>query len=272
MSKRSKVRPVTRETREEYLKSETNYFGAIGGGHAQDRGASATDVAHADQHLPSRELQFKMEERLEKGFNKASRSGAFSKASTGFAIRPSGGKFASDFVDEMTPGKYKQQEERPVPREQTRAVDAPKAEVVLTDFCLDCMTPIDPNNAGELVCGMTMVCNEDPIKHFCMGVRWQDAVLFVVHKKCFEAAKKMGKNNIRLALVKGGSLTDEKDVAIAMKYNLPINLHDGQEITVGQWELTLRKERMELQLEDYLIHSDKSSMIYRRNREAAEQK
>lgn len=264
MSKRQKVPIVTEERRHDYIESEIKYFRNIEG--PKQRGPSAADIAEADKHLPSREMQYKMEQRLEKGFTKSSRSGAFSKASTGFAIRPNGMKFSSDFINEMTPGKYQPQEQRPVLREQTRQVDTPLADVVITDTCMDCFAPTDTNDAPNLIMGQMIMVQYNPILHYSMGVHFGSIVLFVEHKKCHEAAMKLGENATPIVLVKGGELTDPRDVEIAMKYGFPVHFHTGTEVTMGQWEMCLRKARMEKQLEDYLLHADKSSQIYRRNR------
>lgn len=262
------------ESREEYLNSEKEYFGNIGDNSYKPKGAgsiSASDAAIADRHLPSMEEQFKLEQYYENGYSKTARSGAFSKAGAGPGIFPNGLKSAMTFIDkECTPGVHKPAEARPVLKEQTRKVDVPPAAVTVTHMCIDCLKPVDENDAGNIVPSLFIIADKDYERHQRMNVSFGDICLFVEHVACMKAAEQMGANKKRLVLIQEGKLTDTKDVAIALKYNLPLRLHDGRELTMGQFELAKRKERINDQFIDFLTHVSKDSSIYRKNREKQE--
>ncbi len=104
------------ESREEYQQDAEKYFQGLEG--PKGRGVSADDTAVANRHLPS-EARHKELERLTKGFSKTSRSGAFTNNANAVpAIFPSGLKQASDFIDEMSSGKYKEPEVVKPPSQQ----------------------------------------------------------------------------------------------------------------------------------------------------------
>lgn len=262
--KRTKVRRVLSETKEEYAAAEASYFRGMGD--AKRPGLSAADAAIADKHLPTKQKEQELLDWWEKGLTKSSRSGAFSKASTGFAIRPSGGRFASDFVDKCTPGHFKQPESRPVPKEQTRKVDVPPAAVTITHLCIDCLGLVNENDASTIVPSLFIMTSQDFTKLFSMGVQFGDIVLAVEHVTCLKEAQKMGQDRVPLALVRGGNITDPKDLALAAKHGFIERMHDGHEVTLGQFYLQKRKDRLEEQLHDVLICMDKASEAYRKNR------
>lgn len=267
-SKREKVRASTSETRQEYAAEEAKYFGAMGD--AKRPGLSAADAAVADRHLPSKEAEHKMLERWEKGLTKSSRSGAFSKPGSGPAIFPNSLKFASKFIDECTPGQYKEQKERPVLREQTRRVDAPPSEFTKLDMCIDCLQPIDTNDAPSITPSLFFIRTMDTTKLFSMGLTFAAPVIMAVHTKCEREAQRLGQDATKLVLVHGGSITDPDELARAFKYGQVLRMHDGHELTAGQWHLQKRKDRLEATMVDILICMDKRSECYRRNRVKAE--
>lgn len=234
---------------------------------------AADDPRVIDPHLPSREAQYKMEQYYEKGYTKTSRSGAFTnKPNASAAIFPNGLRFASDFIDEeCTPGVYQPQQERPVIKEQTRHVDTPRSTATI-DVCMDCLKPVDLSKASEIICGLTIplpikLGQPDFEKLSAMGLEPGDIVNYFVHMTCHKAAEKLGLDATPLVLVKHGQLTNEDDVRVANKHGFALQLHNGSETTLGQWEMLKRTERMKEQLEDYLINCDKDSYIYRSNRE-----
>jgi hypothetical protein len=263
MSNRQKFQS---ETLQEYKSEERRIFGLHGDSKLRKPFVSAADAAIADRHLPSKEQEYRMLERWEKGLTKASRSGAFSKASTGFAIRPSGLKFASEFVDSCTPGQYKPQQERPVPREQTRKVDVPPAAVTLTHLCIDCLDPVDQNDASSIIPCMFIIRSMNQSQLFAMGVTFGDIVLAVEHVKCAKEAQRMGRDRAQLILVREGEVTPPEEMALAAKHGFIERMHTGHEVTVGQWYLAKRADRLEGQLYDVLICLDKTSEFYRKNR------
>jgi hypothetical protein len=253
------------ETKEHYEADAAKYWKNIES--AKHSGVSADDLAVADGHLPSPRLRAAHADRLAKGFDKTSRSGARVDSSNAVpAIFPGGLKSASDFIDEMTPGKYKPQEEMKPPKEQKRPTGFfPKPAVVL-DRCLDCMEPMGSHQ--QYVLGMTVVLEEDSQKLFAMGVKHGDLIVYNICCPCFDKAKELTRDNTPLVLVFGGALTDENDIRIAQKYNFPVNLHSGSEKTRGQWNMIKRAERVMDQLWDYLMQENlkPNSPIFR-NRE-----
>jgi hypothetical protein len=259
------------ETKEEYQRNESEYFRNVGA--PKGAGRSAIDPREVASRLPPQEEKLKLLDRFERGFDKTSRSGAFSKAGAGPAIFPNGRKFAMDFIDEMTPKRAKPEEAKRPITEQTRPVDAPKAAAVIDGICIDCMKPIDLQPGAKIVPWMkfcTAICpvsgQPDFLKLFSMGIKFGDPVLGFEHFDCWDKAQKEGRNATPLALVQGGSLTSMEDIAIAVKYGFPVNLHDGQERTMGQWNMVKRQARIDKNLEDYMIALDKTSPIYAKNR------
>ena len=257
---------ITSETPEEYKADESKYFRNIEG--AKQKGPSATDRALIDKHLPSEEKKHQILERYEKGFNKTSRSGAFSKPNAGPAIFPNSLKFASEFIDENTPKGWKPAEPLPVPTEQTRqpAYKVPRAEAVITDICIDCLEPVDIRAGAKYHLSFAVMAENQPMKLQAMGLEYGALVICVEHEKCAQKARTMGQASTPLVLVKGGSLTSEEDIRVAQKYNFPIHLHNGSEATLGQWNLIKRQARIEEQIQDYLIKADKHGDVYTKNR------
>lgn len=272
--------PSKSETSDEYKSEQEKYFKKIQDTSYKRRSEiiSADSAAVADTHLPSREAQWNLENYYEKGYSKTSRSGAFTdKPNASASIRPNGLKFASDFVEkECRPGKYKPQQPGKVPTEQTKAVDAPKSACTIVDVCMDCLKPADSNHGETLILGLTMAMHmradghPDVDKLTAMGVEWGDPVNYVIHKQCHEDAVRLGQNATKLILVKDGSITEERDLFIALKYGFQANLHSGTEATLGQYEMAKRQKRVAANLDDYMIHLDKDSLCYRVNREKEE--
>jgi hypothetical protein len=266
--KRERVRPLTSESKAEYLAEEKRFFGATGD--VAGRGLSASDAVVADRHLPSKQQEQKMLDRWEWGLTKASRSGAFSKPGSGPAIFPGGLKKTMDFIDECTPGQYKEQQERPVPKEQTRKVDVPPAAVTLTHMCVDCLGPVDQNDAANIVPAIFFMTTQNTTKLFSMGVSFGDIVLAVCHLKCSKEAQTQAKGQTGLILVREGEISDPDEMAKAAAYGRIHRMHSGHELTMGQWYLQKRKDRLQQQIEDILICMDKTSEAYRKNRKDIE--
>jgi hypothetical protein len=257
------------ETKEEYLEDAEKYFGKLQG--PATAGPSIDDPATIDRILPSKEVEFKMAERFKMGFGKSSRSGAFSKPNAGPAIFPNSLKFASDFIDEMTPGKY-EKPQKPftgtTPTEQTgvRHDNLPKPAAIITEICMDCMKPIDYNAQtfmmdGEEIKGLNVVVNFGFITQTnthmlqAMGMKFGDPFCSVFHATCVNDVKKF--RNYQQPLVRGGSLLSDKDRDAIMRWKHIFQLHDGQEITTGQWMQIQRLERIAVQTQDYLIEQRK---------------
>lgn len=262
--KRQRVFAATSETREEYQKEEQKYFGARGD--AVRPGLSAADAAIADQHLPSKQQEQKMLDYWEMNLTKASRSGAFSKPGSGPLILPNG-RQALDFIDKhATPGQYKPQQERPVPKEATKKSDVPPAEVTITHLCIDCLKPVDEQDAANIIPSIFFILTDDTAKLFAMGVTFGAIVLAVEHLTCAKTAQELGKNGLQIILVRDGDISDPDDMAKAAQYGRVHRMHTGQELTLGQWYLQKRKTRLEEQLHHVLICMDKTSEAYRKNR------
>jgi hypothetical protein len=203
---------------------------------------------------------------MEKGLTKASRSGAFSKASTGYAIRPNGGKWASEFVDKCSPKGWKPPQQRAVPKEQTRKVDVPPAACTITHLCIDCLGPVDESDAPSIIPSMFIITGDNIAMNFAMGVEQANIVLCVEHVACAKKAQTEQKDRTPLILVRNGNVASAEDIRIAEKYGLPLYPHDGQELTIGQFALHKRRDRLQENLQDVMINLDKKSECYRRNR------
>lgn len=229
------------ESADEYKKETDKYFRNVGT--PKVPGMSADDAAVADRFLPSAEEEHRLLDRYGKGFSKTSRSGSFTdKPNASSAIFPNSLKFASEFIDENTPGKYKPQGEMKPPSEQESPVGwFPGASAVIEDTCLDCLKPVAKE---EYVGGMYPISEQDTHKLASMGVKFSDIVLYVVHKSCWDYAKVMGKDKTPLALVFGGNVMSDKDIMLMQKYGKPMQIHDGQEKTLGQWYLQKRQESL----------------------------
>lgn len=264
MAKRTKIPALTGERRREYLEEEIKYFRGVGD--AKRPGLSAADAALADQHLPSKQKEHQMLDEWEWGLTKSSRSGAFSKPNVGPAIFPGGMKKAMSFIDKCTPGHLEMPKERPVLREQTRRVDAPPSEFTKLDRCIDCMQPIDMNDAPSITPALFFVRTFDQSLLFAMGVTWGAPVILAVHTECERMAQKLGENAARIVLIEGGDITDPDELARAAKYGQILRMHSGRELTAGQWHLQKRKERFEETMVNTLVCADKTSDYYRRNR------
>lgn len=246
------------ETKQEYKQNESEYFKNLSGP-GQGAGLSATDRALIDQHLPSAEQESIILDRFERGFTKSSRSGAFSKPGAGPAIFPNGLDFASKFIDDHTPKREKPKPDAKPLTEQTRRVDVPPPAATIT-MCLDCEKQVDTKE--PFVGFMTIMM--DPTKqdkYTAMGVKFGDIVIGVEHHSCLKRGEELGKNATPLVLAFGGELTSAEDIRIAAKYGFPVNLHNCQERTLGQWQLACRKERMEATLERYLLAADKNDPL-----------
>lgn len=250
-------KPVS-ETPAEYKAEESRYFRNVGA--PKGAGKSATDADLVEKILPPDEHKHQILDRYERGFTKSSRSGAFSKAGSGPAIFPNGLGFASEFIDSMTPKREKPKEEMKPLREQTRAVDVPKAAAVIVNRCIDCMEETGPGD--NVVPAMRFMLSDDEHKHFAMGVKYGDIVLAVEHYKCWNKANNDGQNAVPLVLAVGANLTLEEDIRIANKYGFSTNLHDGHERTLGQWLMLVRQDRLETNIEKILMAADKDDPLF----------
>lgn len=170
------------ESREEYLEDAKKYFGNLKGN--KTGGLSAEEAAIVDSHLPTKEEEQKKLDYYEKGFNKASRSGAFSKPGSGPAIFPNSLDFASKFIDEHTPGKYQKPPDpfhTNTPIEQKKQSDMPKPAAIITDRCMDCMEPIDYNVPNPDVFINLGFMLGDPLRIASTGLKFGDPFLSVQH-------------------------------------------------------------------------------------------
>jgi len=251
---------LKRETKEEYEEDAKRYFRNIGS--TRVNGRSAEDYDQVEASLPSPAKKLAILERYTKGFTKKSRSGAFSESGLSPAIFPSGLKFASDFIDEMTPKGIKQPEQ-PKPKWDKEAKPTgsylPKAAAIITDMCLDCMK--EPTKDNWVIC-MHIITEQDSMKLWAMRMHFGAVVLSAECKNCYDFAQKMGMEATPIALVYG-NLIPEEDIVLAHKYGFPINIHDGIERTMGQLNMLKRKEKLETNLVNYLISLPPDSKVFR---------
>ena len=83
-------------------------------GDAVKRKPSATDAARVAPHLPSAKDEYVRTQLLVDMFDSTSRAGAGGTKAGLVGIRPRGGRSASAFVDDLTPGKVKPREDKPL--------------------------------------------------------------------------------------------------------------------------------------------------------------
>jgi len=262
------LRKALQESKEEYDKSAKEYFGNIEA--PKVSGKSADDSLVYGRHLPGSEQQYRTAERLHKGFSKASRSGAFSKPSTGHAFFPSGMKFAGDFIDEMTPGKYKPKPkafEEAKPLEQTAPNDTPKPAAILVELCMDCMQPIDYNDPKrDFVINLGCITQQDTQLLYAMGLRFGDFFTSMFHASCMEKVKEFRKYTT--PLVMGGGMLSPKDQVLYARYAGEFKIHEGREINLGQWMAIKRLDRTATNTQNYIIEQRKkgNTSIFRDDR------
>jgi hypothetical protein len=277
--KRSKVPAFTSERKDEYAAEEAKYFRNLGD--AKRPGLSAADAAVADRHLPSKEQEHRILEHWETNLTKASRSGAFSKPNVGPAIFPQGIKKTMSFIDSVTPGQYKQQEQRPVLREQTRKVDVPPSEATVLHICLECLEPVDQNDAANMVIAgffaypFNIITQQpDGAKLFAMGIPyWGAPMLGAVHLKCETEARAKMRDKTPIVLIRGSSnLTDPDDLARAARYGMIQQIHDGEEVSMGSFYERKRQEKLGDNFTDILVVMPKDSLCYRKNRLKAQER
>jgi hypothetical protein len=251
---------IKSESKREYEEDAKKYFRNIGA--PKVNGRSAEDYREVEARLPGPAKKQQILERYTKGFSKSSRSGAFSKPNAGPAIFPSGLKFASDFIDEMTPKGIKQPvQPKPDISKEAKPTGGflPKARAVIDDVCLDCLKELTKD---DWVLGVYIVTEQDDLKLFAMHVYNGALVNYAICKKCFDYALEMGKEATPIVLV-SGNLIPEKDREIAAKYGFPVNIHDGQERTMGQLNMIKRIDRLKTNLENYLISLPLDSKVFR---------
>lgn len=256
--------PIKGETKEEYARATDEYFGH--GTTQRNLGVSADDKRTIEQHLPGQATEHAMAERYAKGFGKASRSGAFSKPTTGYAIFPNGLKFASDFIDEHTPGKYKKPENpwgtnTPIEQEE-RQEEAQQRRLafVYVDECIDCGKLIDRTVENpDIVPNFGFIMQTNTHMLHAMGLQFGDPIATAYHFTCSEKVKQFKK--LRMPLVRGGALLDKKDRDMLLKYKNILQIHDGQEVTVGHFKMAQRLERLAINTQDLIIKFRKSGQL-----------
>jgi hypothetical protein len=255
------------ESRQEYEADRDRYYRNVGS--PKTPGISADDLRIADAHLPPLEQRLKHAERLEKGFTKTSRSGAFTdKPNASAAIFPNGLKFASDFVDEHTPKGWKPPAPmKPRPTQEKPTGNAPKPKAIL-DRCPSCMAPVDPK-AYSL--GMIIADDPDSLKLHAQGLTFGDIVLYCLCIPCYEKAKELAEEAYPLVLVEGGELVPEEEVAFAVKYNRPVFVHTGAERTAAQLRMRENAERVCQNIWRYLEQENQKpdSPVFLRHRKGS---
>jgi len=249
------------ETKEHYQEDAAGYFRNVGS--RQISGISADDLAAARPHLPSKEVEAKYADRVERAADKTKRSGArVNNSSNVPAIFFDSLKNHSELIDEFTPGKLQEPEEVKPPDQQIAPTGFfEKAEAVVEGFCLDCQQAPD----SKYVLGVTICTEEDTQKLTAMGIGYGATVLYTICHECFEAAKELARDKTPLVLVFDGGVLPDSEIALARKYNFPVNLHEGVEKSYGQWQLVKRAERLMDTLWNYLIAQNQipSSKVFR---------
>lgn len=286
------------ETKEEYEKDTEKYFGHREG--PKILGPSADDASSYSQHLPGKKQEHDLAQRYATGFDKTARSGAQSQPNAGPAIFPNSLKFASEFIDEMTPGKYKSGPkafQSVAPVDQNKINNGPKLACIIVDLCMDCMQPIDHQSketkniytkcpdCGKLVKflaeggrnivinygGMLPPPNEAMAIYYrhklqAMGLCLYDPFASLFHASCMEFVKHFREH--RQPLVKNGQLLSDRERELIWKYRHELRIHDGDEITDGNWMAVKRLERIQENTHNYIIEQRKigNLSIFREDR------
>jgi hypothetical protein len=258
---------IKSETRKEYEEDAKRYFGYYSP--AQGGGKSAEDFARVEAHLPGAKQKHRLLERYTKGFEKTSRSGAFSKAGASAAIFPNGMKFASEFIDDMTPKGYKQPEQpKPDISKEAKPTGGflPKACAVITEICLDCLKEIDKHESWIL--GVYIVTEEDALKLWAMHVYNGGLVNYAICQKCYKTALDASQEKTPLLLVADGALltevgVTEKEIGAAKRSGVALSVHTGHERTLGQLNMIKRIEKLKTHLTNYLISLPPDSKVFR---------
>ncbi len=142
---------------------------------------------------------------------------------------------------------------------------------------MDCYEPIDYNATTctidgkecqgiDLVVNMGMVKETDTQKLYRMGLRFGDFYMSTFHASCLEKIKEYRKQTQPLVL--GGSLLADKDRNLLLKYKQELHIHDGREISVGQWLSIKRLDKTEYNTQRYIIEqrSKGNLSIFREDR------
>jgi hypothetical protein len=223
------------------------------------------------RHLPGPEQQYRLAERKSLGFNKASRSGAFSKPGTGYAYFPNGLKFASDFIDEHTPGKYKPADkpyEHNVPMVQKQDIgNVPKPAFMDLETCIACLKPINLKGNKEICDHKALDCEcftpnlgfifeQEQLKLWALGLQFGDPIVTNFHTKCFNEYK--GFNQQTLPVVRGGGLLSPKQQRELAEYKGVWAIHDGQETTMGRVNAYDRLELIAKNTQQHIIRQRQS--------------
>jgi hypothetical protein len=265
---------IKSESRKEYEEDAKRYFGNFSS--AQGAGQSAEDRARVEARLPSPATKQLILERYTKGFTKTSRSGAFSKPNVGPAIFPNGLKFASDFIDEMTP-KGMKPKEQPKPDISKEAKPTggflPKACAVISEICLDCLKPI--SKIDDWVLGIYIITESDALKLWAMRVYNGGVVNYAVCQSCYDHALDASRDSSPVILVADGSLISEhiqkgeidargvEDIELLKRLNSAMPIHTGHERTLGQLNMIKRMDKLKTNLTNYLISLPPDSKVFR---------
>jgi hypothetical protein len=121
---------------------------------------------------------------------------------------------------------------------------------------------LKPLTRKDWILGVYIVTDEDDLKLFAMRMYNGALVNYAICKRCYDAALEMGKESTPIVLV-SGKLFSEEDLRIAGKYGLQLNVHDGQERTLGQLNMLKRIEKLKTNLTNYLISLPPDSKVFR---------
>jgi hypothetical protein len=266
---------IKSETRKEYEEDAKRYFGNFSSAEAR-AGRSAEDYQEVESRLPSPRNKQRILERYTKGFSKASRSGSFAKPGLGPAIFPSGLKFASDFIDEMTPKGIKPKEQpKPDISKEAKPTGGflPKACAVISEICLDCLKPISKTDSWIL--GIYIITESDALKLWAMHVYNGGVVNYAVCQSCYDHALDASRDSSPVILVADGSLISEhiqkgeidakgvEDIELLKRLNSAMPLHTGHERTLGQLNMIKRMDKLKTNLTNYLISLPPDSGVFR---------
>jgi hypothetical protein len=175
----------------------SNYLDKIGRSGKKSDKPSAASLPEISKRLPSQEEEYKRAEQLTSMFDNTSRAGAGGTKAGSFGIRPSGGKAATEFLDNYTgTGRHKPKPEllsEPV-KMPTRGIQhsfKPPKVIFPANFCPDCGRTDRPKELPVL--NVTMLGPQQKDVCSSIGIDPFDVILSVFCQECMKKAYAAGK-------------------------------------------------------------------------------
>ena len=203
-------------------------------------GVSADHAHNIKQILPPMQEEMKKREQLTAMFNTTSRAGAGGTKVGVPGIRPSGGKAASQFLEDFVGTGRIKKEPKPFHENTvfapTRQADTKRPSVVLYEKCMDCLKPV---NRDDAVPSMVVVPPPDRIAPQ-VKQRWDSLNLKVGDVVCY--------------LFCGPCVRGAVDTMKDRTLNSITLIQNGQETTMAQIKMRERSTRISDQVHQVLLN------------------